>query len=277
MDSQVLRECMEDIFSKVLGNEGENILEEPMSENAHGHEIGRPLEDWLLKILNNNITESKSYHAHSFVEEFFKKVSKEEQDIDIFLERTWWAPLLVTRMHRKAFSNNQPIPRWQHAGSDLVVLNNKDFLKEYNDIVLLNVKGHNIKRKSRHPNIMSGQRLLVFFRWILTKPQSYLEKCNLWFIGLSYSIEENIAKVETIDIRDLFLLDLNSLPQINFDAAMQIQWHVHSMIEKKQTKLEFIDSLTNSFLSEWIKTRDRKNEKFEKLAHEIKELLKERS
>ena len=61
---------------------------------------------------------------------------------------------------------------------------------------------------------------------------------------------------------------------INFDAAIQIQWHVKDMTEIEQTKLQFIERLANSFILQWRNHDMRKSEKYEKLVKDINEELK---
>lgn len=277
MEVQALRKDIEKVLSKVLEDESQSIIGELISRNAHGHEVGRPIEDWLLEILNTYGLGTKSFLTHTFVENVLMIVRKRvTRNIEAFLERPWWSPLLVTKMQLRAFYRGEEVPRWQQAGADIVVFLGEDLATEFDKVILLNVKGHNIRRRSRPPNIMSGQRLLDFFKWILQRPSSYLERCNLWFVGINYSIEENKAKIEEVYLKDLFLLDLIYLPQINFDAAIQLQWHVEDMVEKRQTKLSFIEILTDKFMSEWKKHTSRKNEKYDELVSEIKKLIKVR-
>ena len=274
MNIRVFREAFESVLQEVLKDEAKTSIGEPVSRDAHGHEVGRPIEDWLVRILNEYEVGTRSFLSHEFIENVLKAFGfKERQNIDKFFQRPWWASLLVTKMQLTSFLRGEAVPRWQQAGADIVVFLGDDLETEFDKVVLLNVKGHNINRKSRPPNIMSAQRLLYFFNGILQRPASDLDKCNLWFVGTNYSIEGTRAKIEELYLRDLFLLDLEFLPQINFDAAIQLQWHVHDMVERRQTRLDFIESLADKFISEWRNHMNRKNEKYEELVTEIKGLI----
>lgn len=123
---------------------------------------------------------------------------------------------------------------------------------------------------------MSAERLLKFFYSLLNRDDAYemLEKVNLWFVGVSYDMTSTGAIASSVHIRDLFLLDLSKLPQINFDAAIQIQWHVKDMIEIAQDKFTFVEKLADTFMEQWQRHAKSKQEKYERLAKNLKDCIK---
>jgi hypothetical protein len=251
--------------------------------DAYGHEAGIPIEEWVKRCLEEIDWGIGVYFPNEFLEKFFSEIGGDENKILRILEKTWWGSkfkggrLLVTPRQIDDFVSGSPVGRWQQEAGDVVLFYGNDLLKEANDIILLNAKSHNEKRKSRPPNIMSAERLLKFFHALLNKPNAHemLEKINIWFVGAGYIKEKPETKIVNACIRDLFLLDLSKLPQINFDAAIQIQWHVKDMAEiKEQDKLTFIGELVATFEKQWQGHVRGKREKYRKVTGGIKELVK---
>lgn len=122
---------------------------------------------------------------------------------------------------------------------------------------------------------MSAERLLKFFNEFLNRDDTYkiLEKVNLWFIGVDYATSNDETIVTNIHTRDLFLLDISKLPQINFDAAIQIQWHVKDMVEIEQDRLAFVENLADTFMVQWKNHVRSKQEKYDSLAENLKGLI----
>lgn len=97
-----------------------------------------------------------------------------------------------------------------------------------------------------------------------------LKNAELWFLGVDYTVASEGGQVKKINIKELFKLEVAKIPQINFDAAIQIQWHVSNMIEKNQTKREFVLNLVNEFMKRWTRHSESKQKKYEKIAQSIK-------
>jgi putative N-acetylmannosamine-6-phosphate epimerase len=99
---------------------------------------------------------------------------------------------------------------------------------------------------------------------ILELKPEVLDKVNLWFIGIYYRQSENHTIIEDVYIKDFFKLDVKKIPVINFDAAIQIQWHVKDMVEiEDQDKLTFIEKLADTFMEQWQGHVKGKQEKYE--------------
>lgn len=238
-----------------------------------GHQAGIPVEDWVKERLNEALPDIHTYSTREFFQVVFCEYSG---DIEKLLESTWWgfkgyrgARLLITKGQIESIQSGESPDEWQQSGSDLVVYLGEDSKSLY-DIVAINVKSHNTSRESRDPNIMSAQRLLYFFKDLLDRDFD-LDRVAMWFLGVEYHVDETETLVENIHIRDLFSLDLDSLPLINFDAAIQIQWHVHNMVEKTQSKREFMGNLAGVFMEQWSKHSSGKTKRYEKIVSEILE------
>jgi len=250
---------------------------------AYGHEAGTPIEEWAKSRLDEIDWDVDVYFPNEFLEKFFSNIGKNEDEILKTLEQTWWGfefrggRLLITPQQIEDFVEGRPIKRWQQEAGDIILFYGDNLLNDANNIILLNVKSHDEDRASRPPNIMSAERLLKFFFALLSRPDAseMLNKVNLWFVGAGYTTEEAGAAIASTNVRDLFLLDLSELPQINFDAAIQIQWHVKDMVEmSEQDKLTFIESLADTFEEQWQRHVGGKQEKYEKLTGPLKELVK---
>lgn len=214
------------------------------------------------------------YFPNEVVSEIFNSI-KDMSKIKEFLENTFWGKLLVTKKQFEDFEDNKPIRRWQQEGADLVLFYGKDLIKEPNKIILLNVKSHESSRKSRDSNIMSAQRLLEYLDYLINKSngEELLNFTELWFVGVNYHTTEKGGKIVGIYVKDLFKLDTSLIPQINFDAAIQIQWHVENMIEKEQANKEFALNLSDEFIKRWEKHSKQKQNKYKILTDRIKKGL----
>lgn len=250
-----------DIFIKGLDN-----LE------AYGHSAGNPLELWIKEELTKNGW--KVYFPNKFISEIFDKIGDLPKIIQ-FLKGTFWDKLLITRKQFEDFLAKKPIMRWQQEGADLVLFYGKDIIKEPNKVILLNVKSHEFSRKSRNPNIMSAQRLLEYLESLIGREngKELLKLSCLWFVGVTYNATKDGGKLVGIYIKDLFKIDTSKIPQINFDAAIQIQWHVENMIEIEQNNEDFALRLSEEFIKRWKKHSRHKEEKYTQLVQKIKERL----
>lgn len=259
-------------LSAVL-QEGKQIDIDGIAEDAFGHSGGALVEAWLKQRLAENGW--AVYYPNEFLSELFMRIGKDEKRILQKISENWWGSLLLTRKQIEEFLAGQPVTRWQQEGADLVILYGSDIFRESENVILLNAKSHNILRKSRAPNIMSAQRLLEFLHETIVRKdyKEKLEKLQLWFVGVGYHFIDSKARILEINIKDLFRLDTSQVPQINFDAAIQIQWHVSEMVEKEQTKVEFIQNLSATFLQQWRKHSQGKERKYSKLVSDITDAL----
>jgi hypothetical protein len=65
-------------------------------------------------------------------------------------------------------------------------------------------------------------------------------------------------------------LDVSKLPDINFDAGIQIQCHVNKMEEREQIRKKFVLDLSNKFIKLWEHHSERKQDKYKELTERIK-------
>ncbi|MEK6906845.1 MAG: HincII family type II restriction endonuclease [Nanoarchaeota archaeon] len=209
-----------------------------------------------------------------FTSEIFNKLGDIDKILK-FLRGTFWDKLLITKKQFDDFKEGKHLKRWQQEGADLVLFYGEDLLKEPNKVILLNVKSHESSRKSRDPNIMSAQRLIEYINDLIGRidGKNLLDNAELWFIGVNYLATEKGGKITGIFVKDLFKLDVSLIPQINFDAAIQIQWHVENMKEIEQSNKEFAIKLLDEFIIRWEKHSKHKDSKYKILAKSIKSKL----
>ena len=265
-------------FRNVLGNEERRKIEGFEKRDAYGHEAGMPLEVWVksnIEKINWGGQSVYVYFPNEFLGAVFARIGKDRSRIEKVVQQVWWGPLLVSKKQIKEFMSGETVRRWQQEGADIILFHGRDLLKDMDDVILINVKSHDTSRMSRPPNIMSAQRLLQFFSNLLQEEYftSKIDKVNLWFLGVSYTVTSGGAVANDVHVRDLFMLNLDKLPQINFDAAIQIQWHVKDMVEIEQDKLTFIESLADTFIEQWRNHSGKKEEKYTSLVGNIKTLV----
>jgi len=271
-DIQEIRRLITKGFDKVIKDNDSTKIEGIVDETAYGHLAGTPIEEWVRSNLSTFLT-YRSYYPNQFLEDCFNEIGKNKNEITAFLENTWWGTLLATGKQIEEFIESGKISRWQQEGADIVVFYGNNVLKDSGKVILINVKSHESTRDSRPPNIMSAQRLLVFIKHILNTNPDSINEINLFFIGVDYENKGVKSFVNSIHIKDLYRLDLDQLPQINFDAAIQIQWNVKDMIEKDQTKIDFIKKLAKIFLAQWEHHSKQKFKKYKSLVSDIESCL----
>jgi hypothetical protein len=273
-----IKKKIEQEFRNVLENEERRKITGFEKRDAYGHEAGMPIEEWVknnLKKINWGGQSVYVYFPNEFLSDLFARIGKDRGRIEKVVQQVWWGPLLVSKKQIKEFMSRKTVGRWQQEGADIILFYGRDLVKDVDDVILINVKSHDASRMSRPPNIMSAQRLLEFFFNLLQKAYfaSKIEKVNLWFLGVYYTVTSTGAVANEVHVRDLFMLDLDELPQINFDAAIQIQWHVKDMVEIEQDKLTFIETLADTFIEQWRNHSGKKEEKYASLVGNIKTLV----
>lgn len=258
-------------FAELL-KKGENLTF-PVRTDAYGHAAGDSIENWLKKHLSE--MGWTVYFANEFLTEIFPLIGPDRDKLNKFLNNIWWGNL---KIHKKGqidnFIKGNPIGTNQQAGADIVLFYGKDLKSEPEKVILINAKSHKIVRNSRAPNIMSAQRLLENINNILSLNADMFYDIEYWFLGVDYiELEPGLAKAESINIKDLFRIDTSAISQINFDAAIQIQFNVRDIPEIDQTRIQFLDRISKLFIDTWKRHAERKSEKYEKLVNEIKDKL----
>ncbi len=269
-----LRRTMEAELKQLLtGDPKELRVRGIESEEAYGHLAGSPLEIWLKEKMTRFSWKVAIYFPNEFVDSVLKEFRAHKRESKEVRELTWWGNLLVSQQQLRDFADGKPLQRWQQEAADIVLHYGQDLWTGINDVILLNVKSHSLVRESRPPNIMSAQRLLEFLNWLLNHEtaRTLMEKTNYWFVGISWELAPGpTGLVREIHVRDLFKLDVKAIPQINFDAAIQIQWHVKDMTEIPQDKLAFVEGLATVFNKAWEQHSRQKQLKYSRLVDEIK-------
>ena len=249
-----------------------------ISRRVHGSAAGIPFEEWVVNAL-------KSCKLNAFLQEgFVEYVVKELRELgfsrfieNIVFEKTWWGPYVVSENQLKAALKNEKPTVYQQSLADVIVFYGSDVIRDLNDVLIINVKSHDVSKQSRPPNIISALRVLEFGKYLLTKAQYYpdfIDKANIIFVGIYYSIKDNIGHIVDIYVKDFFKLDVNKMPQINFDAAIQIQWHVREMVENPDIdKITFLENLAKKYLIEWQKFMGERTKDIEHLINELNKLI----
>ena len=273
-----IRRKIEEEFRNVSQNGERRKIGGFEKRDAYGHEAGMPIEEWVKRNLERidwGDQRVYAYFPNEFLSVVFSRIGKDRSRIEKVVQQAWWGPLLVSKRQIREFMSGKTVRRWQQEGADIILFYGRDLVKDLDEVVLINVKSHDVSRASRPPNIMSAQRLLEFFSNLLQNAYfvSKIDKVNLWFLGVYYTVTSGGAIADDVHVRDLFMLDLDKLPQINFDAAIQIQWHVKNMLEIEQDKLTFIESLADTFIEQWRNHSGRKEEKYESLVGSIKTVV----
>jgi hypothetical protein len=249
-----------------------------ISRRVHGSAAGIPFEEWVVNAL-------KSCKLNAFLQEgFVEYVVKELRELgfssfieNIVFEKTWWGSYVVSESQLKAALINEKPTVYQQSLADVIVFYGSDVTRDLNDVLIINVKSHDVSKLSRPPNIISALRVLEFGKDLLTKAQYYpdfIDKANIIFVGIYYSIKDNIGRIVDIYVKDFFKLDVNKMPPINFDAAIQIQWHVRDMVENSTIdRITFLENLAKKYLIEWQKFMRERTKDIENLINELNNLI----
>jgi predicted house-cleaning noncanonical NTP pyrophosphatase (MazG superfamily) len=266
-------------------------------ERRHGSAAGLPFEEWVKEVLSDKRDSNCGFNAYlqedfiSFIVERLREdLGKSNEEIrKIIRNKTWWG------IEDYVISDNQlndalkkKAPRiYQGSMADIIVYYGKDklqpsdYLDDINNVLLINVKSHDEEKPSRPPNIISALRLLKFGRDLLRRGRDFLEKANLLFLGIYYKEVENEVEnknkcvvITDIQIRDLFKLNVDRMPSINFDAAIQIQWHIRDMIEDEHMdKLTFLEKLAEKYQREWREFMRYRTNEMEEIVNEVINLI----
>ena len=233
-----------------------------------GHGVGSKFEEYahgkLQDCFAKDAPQIKIYWPHKFLTSLYTQHTDQQRSSSI-LNDAWWPALLLNQNPQL-----KKYQKTQNMGADLMCYyGNADFT-DIDEVILLNIKSRNMARRGRHPNIISAYRLLQYFAHVREHKfqQAFLNKMEYWVVGFDHKNQ----KITNVYVRDLFKLDTSKMPRINFDAAMQIQWHLDHMITlPQQTKIEFIRKFTQKFNDDWLhhtRTRTRNINKNTKAIHD---------
>jgi len=270
-----IRKCLETYPDKKVSG---------ISRRRHGSAAGIPFEEWArdaFRQCNFNVFLQEEFIEYIIGE--LKRIGFSREKIrSIIKERTWWGigDYVISKSQLDAALNSKKVPVYQQSIADVVIfygeIGARD-LGSLNNVLLVNVKSHDMSKLSRPPNIISALRVLEFARDLLRRSlqhPDFIEKANLIFIGIYYQSVNNYAQIMKIYIRDFFKLDVTRMPPINFDAANQIQWHIKDMVENPSVdKLTFFKSIAKKYLDEWQKFMSLRTSDVRNLVGELERLI----
>lgn len=256
------------IESKFSGIDYENEKINGLTINSQGHEGGVKVENWVEKKLEEIEWNASVFSSEDFIENYLESIGRDEKRVSEELCDKWWGlKVLVTKKQIDEFLANKKVSKWQQAFADIVIFYGGDMTVNPNKLFLINVKSHNVEKKGRHPNIVSSLRVMRLFRDILIREDANqsIKELNLFFIGVDFSPKLEYADVKKTYIKDFFKLDVGKIPQINFDAAIQMQWHVDEMVEIEQNKYDMIKNFSSLVYEKWKEQAKRRTLQFKKL------------
>lgn len=228
----------------------------PGGKTGYGHAIGSRVETFAHDLLQKclpGVNDQISVHwPHEFLNKLLGKHQMMGLDHAGIISRTWWGKLLLQKSPKF-----ETYKQTQGLGADLIS-HYGDGFDDLDGVILLNVKSRNLDRKGRHPNIISAYRLLDYFSSIGNeKPAGdSLDKVQYWVMGFDHKS----GLIQNVHVKDLFKLDVSKMPAINFDAALQLQWHVSEMETlPNQTNREFVSNFTEKFNADWIEHKEHRD------------------
>jgi hypothetical protein len=240
---------------------------------ASGSAAGLPFESWFKNEMSKR-TKYKVFGRIDFmryiIQSFLKNIG-----LDELHETTWWARLQQFSIENVRRIQRREEPKLQQAMGDVVIKYGDDL----NDVVLINVKATEVsdgRPVGRPPNIVSAFRLLKFFLEIFKERPHLADKVNTWLVGFYYNpLGNGRVRIVSCHFINMFKLDLEKSPEINFDAAIQIQWHLDDMIEREeQTLEEFAQKLANKYWAEWKAFTNRRDKKLEGIIQSLLNAIK---
>lgn len=253
---------------------GKPTIEIP--RGATGSAAGLPFENWFKESLSGKV-DYEVFERLEFIRYVDKNyLRKKSVNLNELRKNVWWwEPQQLSEKVIERIRMGER-PKLQQALGDIIV----KYGEGLNDIVLINVKATEVGRDGkpigRQPNIVSALRLLNFLVDIFTEKIILKNKINIWLVGFHYlPKEENKVQIRNAYFKDLFKLDLERAPPINFDAANQIQWHLNEMVENQNQTLEdFAIKLGEKYLKEWKEFMKRRDEKVEKIVKKLKDAIR---
>jgi hypothetical protein len=241
-------------------------------EGATGSAAGLPFELWFTTQLKERI----KYTVFGSID-FMKYITQNflsSMELDELVRTTWWARLQQFTNKKIERIRKGEEPKLQQALGDVVI----KYGEGLNDVVLINVKATEVSGQTpvgRPPNIVSAFRLLCFLLEMFEKKPQLIDKINVWLVGFYYQpLPNKKVKIIRCYFLDMFKLDLEKAPEINFYAAIQIQWHLHDMIENKdQTLAEFALKLANKYVTGWSAFVKGRDEKLKRLVQRLRKAV----
>ncbi len=250
MKIEEIQEELEDYCNRINGLAKSekpriNILSRATG-SAVGTQFERHFQGEIVDILNVDIFNSLEFVQY-VINEYLSQMPLAK-----LRKKVWWAELQQISDNAVKRIQRGEAPKLQQAFGDIIL----KYDNGPNDIISLDIKSTEVSNgrpTGRDPNIVSAKRLLEFFTELFSTKSHLVDKVHIWFVGFDYTpLGGGEVRIEKAHLRNLLKLDLDKAPPINFDAAIQIQWHLNKMIERKdQTLDEFAERLSEKFQAEW--------------------------
>jgi len=264
-----IRENLKEFCERInkLGETEKPIVGIP--KGATGSAAGLPFERWFQSEISKGIRQ-EVFGRLDFVNYFIKNHLDTASPENLW----WWTIQQITPETIRRVKKGEE-PKLQQAMGDIIIKYGEDL----NDVVLINVKATEVSNGEpigRAPNIVSAFRLLNFFVEMFDEKPRLVDKVNVWLVGFDYNpIGKDKVRIRQCHFKDLFRLDLDEAPELNFDAAIQIQWHLGDMIEdEKQALEEFAVKLAEKYRTEWKDFTKRRDKKLEEIINKLFSAIK---
>lgn len=245
----------------------------PSTHGISGRMTGHLGGDFIEEKSQEFLADLGAVRTHVFLnnriqELWTSKKFRSVGDLMAYLDLQWWWQLNSrTLAQLKAYViDGVALEYKQQDTSDLVVVRD-------GTVHLINVKSHDLGRESRAPNIISTNKVLEFYEWAASLPSDLKKKtlaeAEVYFLSVSWREEADGIALKGAYVRRLSRLDVSKIPQLNFDAALQIQWHVEAMVEKDQTPMAFARELALRTQTDFARHIKQKTTKFQRFADNL--------
>ncbi|MHB8605548.1 MAG: HincII family type II restriction endonuclease [Thermoplasmatota archaeon] len=222
----------------------------PRPKSMVGHSGGEFIEDVLQRELASLKPQATNEFLSARLSSIFARQGSKAAALEVLNHQWWW--VLNSRSKAAvgvALSGSGKLEKYQQDTADLII--------EFGGIPrLINTKSHDLGRDGRDPNIISVMKLLKFFSWAARLPSDErartLEEFDVYFVGASWEATGESLRIKQLHLRQLTKLNVEQIPQVNFDAANQIQWHIGDMEElPSQTAREFANALAERVVDDY--------------------------
>jgi hypothetical protein len=245
-----------------------------LKKGASGSAAGLPFEDWAYNKLKERFREPYRLFNTYDLAEYLTYNILNKTSLSELRGKTWWVGLQQLTEETIQEIRLGRRPKFQQALGDLILQYGDDI----NTVALLNIKSSELgddRPQGRPPNIVSAYRLLEFLAELIDEKYHLIDKVAIYFLGFYYKrIDEEHVSVDRCYLRNLFKLDVKKAPPINFDAAIQIQWHIMDMVEKEQSLLDFAEQLAEKYLEEWRAFTNTRTRKIERTIDNLRKAIK---
>lgn len=193
----------------------------PLSGTLSGHAAGEPFDKLVYQLIKAELPEN-TYRQYEYLNDLYSKnhdkLSYEERStlvqsktLQYLLNRgkgttTTWSPELL-------------FEEKQDDTADIIVTSQDHYQ-------LIDVKTMNVGKKAQAPNIISASKVANMCR-IMLESQEF-DVHDIYYFEVQWQLDGDALRCVDSCSRSLFRTDPSKL-YINWAAAMQIQFHVHTL------------------------------------------------